>query len=97
MLRGKGGNGRMDVSLTPELERLVAERVQSGRYSSPGEVIGEALRLLQERDELQQARLEELRREIAEGVQQADRGELIDGGQVFEELRRRNAAAQRQG
>jgi antitoxin ParD1/3/4 len=88
----------MNVSLTPELERLVAEKVKSGMYGSASEVIREALRLLQERDELRRARLEELRREIARGLEQADRGELIDGEQVFRELRQRNAeAAQQKG
>jgi antitoxin ParD1/3/4 len=86
----------MNVSLTPELERLVAEKVQSGMYGSASEVIREALRLLQERDELRRARLEELRREIARGLEQADRGELIDGEQVFRELRQRNAEAAKQ-
>jgi antitoxin ParD1/3/4 len=89
----------MNVSLTPELERLVAEKVESGKYPSASEVVREGLRLLQERDELRRARLEELRREIARGVEQADRGELIDGEAVFQELRERNAtaAAQREG
>jgi antitoxin ParD1/3/4 len=89
----------MNVSLTPELERLVAEKVESGMYTSASEVVREGLRLLQERDELRRTRLEELRREIARGVEQADRGELIDGEAVFRELRERNAAAaaQREG
>jgi antitoxin ParD1/3/4 len=65
----------MEVSLTPELEQLVAERIESGMYASPSEVMGEALRLLKERDETRRARLEELRREIAIGLEQADRGE----------------------
>jgi antitoxin ParD1/3/4 len=51
----------MNVSLTPELEQLVAEKVESGMYPSASEVVREALRLLKERDELRQARLEELR------------------------------------
>jgi antitoxin ParD1/3/4 len=89
----------MNVSLTPELERLVAEKVESGMYTSASEVVREGLRLLQERDQLRRTRLEELRREIARGVEQADRGELIDGEAVFRELRERNAAAaaQREG
>jgi antitoxin ParD1/3/4 len=66
----------MNVSLSPELERLVAEKggkrnVQLGRW-----VVREAQRLLKERDELRQARLKELRREIAIGLERADRGEL---------------------
>lgn len=65
----------MNVSLTPELEQLVTEKVESGMYNSAGEVVREALRLLKERDEIQQARLEDLRRDIAVGLEQADRGE----------------------
>jgi antitoxin ParD1/3/4 len=40
----------MNVSLTPELEQLVQEKVKSGRYLSASEVVREALRLLEERD-----------------------------------------------
>ena len=65
----------MNVSLTPELEQLVTEKVESGMYNSASEVVREALRLLKEHDEIRQARLEELRREIAVGLEQADRGE----------------------
>jgi antitoxin ParD1/3/4 len=65
----------MNVTLTPELEQLVTEKVESGMYNSASEVVREALRLLKERDEIRQARLEELRREIAVGLEQADRGE----------------------
>jgi antitoxin ParD1/3/4 len=43
----------MNVSLTPELERSVAERVASGRYRSASEVVRAALRLL-EKDERQE-------------------------------------------
>ena len=46
----------MNVSLTPELEKIVAKRVGSGRYASASEVIREALRLLEERDQLNQLR-----------------------------------------
>ncbi|MFU8841788.1 MAG: type II toxin-antitoxin system ParD family antitoxin [Nitriliruptoraceae bacterium] len=40
------------VSLTPELEQLIEERVRRGRCTSASEVVREALRLLQDRDEL---------------------------------------------
>ena len=40
----------MNVSLTPELERLVKEKVESGLYQTASEVVREALRLLKERD-----------------------------------------------
>ena len=51
----------MNVSLTPELERLVSRRVASGRYGSASEVVREALRLLEERESFRKARLEQLR------------------------------------
>ena len=37
----------MNVSLTPELEKFVAAKVESGRYTSASEVVREALRLLE--------------------------------------------------
>ena len=86
----------MNVSLTPELERLVHEKVESGLYNSASEVVREALRLLRERDELQRMRLEELRREIQIGIDQADRGELLDGETVMADLRRRHEERVRQ-
>ncbi|MBV8557301.1 MAG: type II toxin-antitoxin system ParD family antitoxin [Planctomycetaceae bacterium] len=66
----------MDVSLTPKLEQYVNQKVESGMYHSASEVICEGLRMLQERDEIHHRKLEELRREIAVGIEQADRGEL---------------------
>lgn len=66
----------MNVSLTPELENLVNEKVKSGLYNSASEVIRESLRLLQEQDMLKQIRRDELRREIMLGVEQIRNGEF---------------------
>ena len=52
----------MNVSLTPELERYVQEKVQTGRYNSASEVIREALRSLHVQEGLRQTELQELRR-----------------------------------
>lgn len=64
----------MNVSLTPELEQLVTEKVKSGLYTSASEVIREALRLLRERDEVRQVKLQELRREIQLGMDDLEAG-----------------------
>ncbi len=40
----------MKISLSPDVERLIAERVSSGRYHSADEVVREGLELLQERE-----------------------------------------------
>lgn len=67
----------MNVSLTPQLETLVREKLKSGSYHSASEVVREALRLLQERDQLREARLAELRGQIAVGIEQAGRGDTV--------------------
>ena len=80
----------MNVSLTPELEELITQKVSSGLYHSASEVIREALRLLKEQDELRQYRLEQLRKEVAIGLEQLDRGEGIPGKVVFERLQQKS-------
>jgi antitoxin ParD1/3/4 len=76
----------VNVSLTPELEELIQERVRSGRYTSASEVVREALRLLQDRDELRRLRMDELRAKVAAGLDSLDRGEGVDGDAVIDEI-----------
>lgn len=80
----------MNVSLTPELESFVTSKVGSGLYGSQSEVVREGLRLLMERDRIMEARLQNLRTDVAEGLEQAQRGELIPGEQVRESIRRKS-------
>lgn len=79
------GHASRKVSLPPDLEDFVASRVASGRYASEGEVIREGLRLLEEQETAE----ESLRSAIAVGLDQALRGELLDGEAVFEALEQR--------
>ena len=69
----------MNVHLTPELEQLVQNKVQSGRYNSASEVVREALRLMEQKDEVRTIQLQELRSRMDKGLAQADRGEGVDG------------------
>lgn len=71
----------MNVSLTPELEKLIHERVDSGLYNSASEVVREALRLLEEQDRIRKLRLEELKKQIDLGIDQLDRGEFSEHDQ----------------
>ena len=80
----------MNVSLTPALEKLVEEKVKSGLYNSASEVIREALRLFEEQDRLRRLKLADLRREIAIGIEQANRDELIEGKEALRKLRARS-------
>ena len=64
----------MNISLTPELEQLVTDKVKTGMYQTASEVIREGLRLLRERDQ----RLEALRRDVRTGFEAVERGEFTD-------------------
>lgn len=64
----------MNISLTPELEQLVNDKVTSGMYQTASEVIREGLRLLNDRDQ----RLSSLRRDIRAGFQAVERGGYTD-------------------
>jgi len=66
----------MNVSLTKELEQYVAGKVESGLYHSASEVIREGLRLLKEKDEVHDRKLEALRSEIQVGIDQASQGKV---------------------
>ena len=66
----------MTIALSSEMEEYVKAQVQSGQFNSSGEVIRAGLQLLQEHDALRQIRLERLRKDIAIGIEAADRGEL---------------------
>lgn len=66
----------MNVSLTPELERYVNDKVEGGMYDSASEVVREGLRLLKEKDELHERKLAALRADIQIAVEQAERGQV---------------------
>jgi len=68
----------VNISVTPELERFVAEQVASGRYSSPSEVVREALRLLEERDQVQSFQMAAFNQELGDRLASLDRGEHVD-------------------
>ncbi len=70
----------LTISLPQDMEQLITEQISSGKFTSASEVVQEALKLLQERDELRQL--------VSVGLEQARRGELLDGEQVFDEIER---------
>ena len=67
----------MNISLTPELERFVQNKVESGMYTSASEVIRESLRLLHTHDDLQAQRIKQLNQAIDVGLQQLSSGNKI--------------------
>ena len=74
----------MNVSLTPELEALVNEKVASGRYSSASEVVREALRYMADRDQNSEA----LRAALVQGLESGD-PVPFDAKKLREDIRKR--------
>ena len=79
----------MNVSVGKEFEEFVKMKVSSGDYASASEVVREGLRMLKEKDLLLEARLQALKGEIQKGIDQAERGELLDGEEVAKEMLRK--------
>jgi len=83
------------VNLGHVFDEFVAKMLRSGLYQSQSEILREGLRLLKEREDSKKVLLEGLRREIARGAEQADRGDLVDGRQAFARIRSKSAARKR--
>ena len=81
----------MNVSLTPELEKFIAEKVESGRYASASEVVREALRLLEEQEKSWAVRLEEFNRELRRRIESADRGEYVTAEESLRRIQAKSA------
>ena len=79
----------MNVTLSPELEKLVNEKVQTGEFDKAEAVVAQALRAMVEREEDESRLRQAISEKIDRGVAQADRGELVDGEKFFEQLRQK--------
>ena len=64
--------------LHPSWKNLSAPKSRLGRYSSASEVVREALRLLEDRDQAKAAQLAEFNRELGRRLASLDRGERVD-------------------
>ncbi len=80
----------MNVSLTPELDKFVATKVDSGRYTSASEVVREALRLLEERDRARTAQFAAFNRELGARLGSFERGEFVEPAATRDRLRQKS-------
>jgi antitoxin ParD1/3/4 len=87
----------MNVSLTPELEKFVSAKVESGRYNSASEVVREALRLLEEHDQARAAQLTEFNQELGRRLDSLDRGEHVYPAQARTRLKSKSNARRKSG
>jgi antitoxin ParD1/3/4 len=82
----------MSLNVPPEFERAIRERVESGAYASADDVFAACLKALAEWEDVQRAKYETLRAEIQVGIDQADRGQLVDGPEALRRIRERFSA-----
>jgi putative addiction module CopG family antidote len=67
----------MDVTIPKSLEALVRRKVDDGYYSTEDEVVADALRLMQARDEVAEIRRSRLRDAIDRGYEDAAAGKVV--------------------
>jgi len=79
-------NSKISVKLTSDLAGFIQEQTRSGKYKSASEVVQEALRLLEAAERIRAERLREVKTKIANGLASLNRGEGLDGEEVFREL-----------
>jgi antitoxin ParD1/3/4 len=84
----------MDVTLSPRMQKFVEDKVKAGEYASADEVIEAGLASLARHgaDGFAPGELDEL---LAEGERDIERGDLVDGEEVFRELEDLSAARRR--
>lgn len=85
----------MNVSLTPELEKFVQQKVDQGLYSTASEVVRDGLRLLTEREQEREAKLVALRQAVGEGVAELKQGRGVAGKEAFAAVRARRGKSGR--
>ena len=76
----------MDITLQPELEQFVREKITSGQYQSVNEAVNAGLKILMERELIYQGRFDQLRQEIMVGIEASERGEVVDSETVFNSI-----------
>ena len=79
----------MNISLTPELEHFVQDKVKSGMYTSASEVIRESLRLLHTHDDIQNQHIKQLNQAIDIGLQQLNAGKKVTAHEVYERMKQK--------
>jgi antitoxin ParD1/3/4 len=82
----------LTISLSPQQLARIQQAVDSGNYASNSEVLREALRLWEQREELRILEVSRLRRAYEEGIAS---GPSVDGEGAFERIRSRIGAAAR--
>jgi len=83
----------MKVAVTPDLEKLIASEVQTGRFGNAEEFLKAAVEhYLIARDLGETYTREEIEQKIERGLAEIERGETVDGDDAFAQFRALSAA-----
>lgn len=84
----------MNLSLNPEMQKFIEERVKSGKYASPEDVIAAALLTLDQQESFGDFAAGELDSLLCEGEESITRDGLLDGDQSYLLRRQRRSNGQ---
>lgn len=79
----------MSISLTPEQERFIQTKLQTGKYRSAEEILEVALQLLDEYDRTESAWVEEVREKVDAAIAATDHTPPIDGETFVNQILKR--------
>ena len=81
----------MGIAISEQNEKRIRRKVELGIYSSVDDVLANALTLLDKRDDDLEGELADMREKVRVGLEESKAGLAVPAGEVFDELRRRNA------
>lgn len=81
----------MSITIPSKYEKVVQEKVKTGRYASATEVVVEALELLERQDKARAQQRSELEAKLLEGAAQLERGDTISDDEAYSQLKERLA------
>lgn len=84
----------MNINLNDHFENFIEERIKSGQYNSASEVVRDALRLLEEQEQIRAMKMQALKAEIQKGLDDLQQGRYSTYsdetlGEFFEDVKKR--------
>jgi antitoxin ParD1/3/4 len=86
----------MNLSLSQDVQKLIEERVRSGKYATPEDVVAAALQTLDQQERFGDFAPGELDDLLAEGESNLAQEGTLDGAEAFRLRRERRAQARNQ-
>jgi antitoxin ParD1/3/4 len=73
----------MQLSLSPDVQQLIQERVNSGKYPTAEDVVAAAIRALDQQEQFGDFEADELDHLLAEGERSIEQEGTLDGDEAF--------------